>query len=136
MFSFFLGCVRLTVFRNRNIWNISKKSFVFMEIHIKIVKHLLKCYFKHIYHSCCSETCQTYRFNNHSTHSYSGIGSIERALNNLSFNMLIIVTIILIIIKQLFRYENLKTWLQRIWWGRFESINYELKPIIHKSSWN
>ena len=43
-----IGCVRLTVFRNRNIWNISQKSFVFTEIHIKIVKHLLKCYFKHI----------------------------------------------------------------------------------------
>ena len=26
------------------------------------------------------ETRQTYRFNNHSTYSYSGIGSIERAL--------------------------------------------------------
>ena len=30
---------------------------------------------------CCFETCQTYRFNHHSTYSYSGIGSIERALN-------------------------------------------------------
>ena len=39
-----LGCVRLTVFRNR-----SQKSFVFMAIHIKIVKHLLNCYFKHIF---------------------------------------------------------------------------------------
>ena len=45
----FLGCVRLTVFRNRNTWNTSWKSFVFAEIHIKIVKHLLKCYFKHIF---------------------------------------------------------------------------------------
>ena len=44
-----LGCVRLTVFRNRNTWNISLKSFIFTEIHIKIVKHLLKCYFKHIF---------------------------------------------------------------------------------------
>ena len=45
----YLGCVRLTVFRNRNTWNTSWKSFVFVEIHIKIVKHFLKCYFKHIY---------------------------------------------------------------------------------------
>ena len=44
-----LGCVRLTVFRNRNTWNTSWKSFVFAEILIKIVKHLLKCYFKHIF---------------------------------------------------------------------------------------
>ena len=36
-----LGCVLLTVFRNRNIENRSYKSFVFTEIHIKIVKHLL-----------------------------------------------------------------------------------------------
>ena len=45
----YLGCVRLTVFRNRNTGNISLKSFVFTEIHIKIVKHLLRCYFKHIF---------------------------------------------------------------------------------------
>ena len=47
----YLGCVRMTIFRNRNTWNIpvSWKSFVFTEIHIKIAKHLLKCYFKHIF---------------------------------------------------------------------------------------
>ena len=45
----YLGCVRLTVFRNRNTWNTSWKSFVFAEIHIKIVKNLLKCYFKHLF---------------------------------------------------------------------------------------
>ena len=32
-----------------------------------------------ICHPCCFETRQTYRFNHHSTYSYSGIGSIERA---------------------------------------------------------
>ena len=42
------GCVRLTVFRDRNTWNMSLKSFVFLEIHVKIIKHLLKRYFKHI----------------------------------------------------------------------------------------
>ena len=31
----FLGCVRLTVIRKRNTWNISYKPFVFTEIHIK-----------------------------------------------------------------------------------------------------
>ena len=41
--------VRLTVFRNRNTWNTSWKSLVFPEIRIKIVKHLLKCCFKHIF---------------------------------------------------------------------------------------
>ena len=41
--------VRLTVFRNRNTWKRKEKSFVFTEIHIKIVKHLLTCYFKHIF---------------------------------------------------------------------------------------
>ena len=45
----YLECFRLTVFRNGNTWNTSWKSFVFAEIHIKIVKHLLKCYFKHIF---------------------------------------------------------------------------------------
>ena len=61
--------VRLTVFRNRNTWNTSWKSLVFAEIHIKIVKHLLKCYyFKHyFYHPCSFETRQTYRSNHHST---------------------------------------------------------------------
>ena len=44
-----LGCVRLTVFRNRNTGNISYKSFVFTETHIKIVEYLLKCYFQHIF---------------------------------------------------------------------------------------
>ena len=51
---FFVGClilgfVRLAVFRNRNTWNRTQKSFAFTEIHTKIVKHLLKCYFKHIF---------------------------------------------------------------------------------------
>ena len=44
-----LGCVRLTVFRNKNTWNISYKYFVFTEIHIQIVKRPLKRYFKHIF---------------------------------------------------------------------------------------
>ena len=39
---------------------------------------LFKTYF---YYPCCFETRQTYRFNHHSTYSYSGIASIERALN-------------------------------------------------------
>ena len=58
-----------------------------MEIHIKIVKHLLKCYFKHIFIIlCCFKMCQTYRFNHHSTYSYSGRGSIKRALSYYYFN--------------------------------------------------
>ena len=75
------GCVRLTVFRDRNTWNMSLKSFVFLEIHIKIIKHLLKRYgiLNIFYYPCCFETRQTYRFHYHSTYSYSGIGSIERA---------------------------------------------------------
>ena len=43
---------------------------------------LFQTYF---YHPCCFETRQTYRFNHHSTYSYSGIGSIERALKELCF---------------------------------------------------
>ena len=39
----------MTVFWNKNTWNRSKKAFVFTEIQIKIVKQLLKCYFKHIF---------------------------------------------------------------------------------------
>ena len=43
--SYMLRGVRLTVFWNKNTWNRSKKAFVFTEIHIKIVKQVLKCYF-------------------------------------------------------------------------------------------
>ena len=57
-----LGCIRLTVFRNRITWNTSYKSFVFTEIHIKNVKHLLKCYFKHIFIILVASKRQTYRF--------------------------------------------------------------------------
>ena len=57
-----LGCVRLTVFRNRNKWNRSYKSFVFTEIHMKIVKHLLQCYFRHIFIILVASKRQTYRF--------------------------------------------------------------------------
>ena len=39
----------MTVFWNKNTWSRSKKAFVFTEIHVKIVKQLLKCYFKHIF---------------------------------------------------------------------------------------
>ena len=42
--SYILRGVRLTVFWNKNTWNRSKKAFVFTEIHIKIVKQVLKCY--------------------------------------------------------------------------------------------
>ena len=39
-----------------------KKSFVFTEIHIKNVEHLLKCYFKPIFVILVASKRQTYRF--------------------------------------------------------------------------
>ena len=44
------------------MWNRSQKSFLFTEIHIRIVKHLLKCYFKHIFIILVASKRQTYCF--------------------------------------------------------------------------
>ena len=52
-------------------------------------KMLFKTYFCY---PCCFETHQTYRFNYHSTYSYSGIGSIERALN-VFISVLVVLTV-------------------------------------------
>ena len=68
-----LRCVRLTVFRNRNTCNRSSKSFVFAEIHIKIVEHPLKCYFKHSIFIILVNLLPNAKhdvLNHHSTYSY------------------------------------------------------------------
>ena len=58
-----LGCVRLTVFRNRNTWNKKSQILRFYGDSHQNFKHLLRWYFKHIFIILAASKRWTYRFN-------------------------------------------------------------------------
>ena len=81
-----LGCVLLTrVFRNRNLGNRSYKSFLFTEIDITFVKHLLNVILNISLLFLLLQNARRTVLNHHSTYSYSGIGSCNRT-HPYSFN--------------------------------------------------
>ena len=82
-----LGCVRLSLFRNKNTWSDDLKRCVWRLIcSNKNKKAMFKIAFKQIFNNINVNPRKKQRISNfYSMYSYSGIRSIERALNFVKF---------------------------------------------------